>query len=243
MKRMAHFKHWFGLGALLLAALGFAWLGRWQLDRAATHRAVAEQFAAGAGLGVVTTVPASEDQTERLRYRRLKLTGHYEAEVQILLDNMTESGQAGYQVLTPFDAGGDRLVLVNRGWVAAAPDRQRLPDLALPFRAAAPSGRIDRLPRAALSLSAPPVAAGAPLLVMSFPDFAAIESALGRAVYPFQLLLDAEAPAGFGRNWGPDPSRADRSIAYAVQWFGLAGLAVVLGLGVAWRSRSGGGAR
>lgn len=236
MKRMAHFKHWFALGALLVAALGFARLGLWQLDRADSHRAVAASFADAAGQAPVA-VPATPAEAEARRYRRLELAGHYRAGVQILLDNLTAGGQAGYQVLTPLDIGRERLVLVNRGWVPAAPDRRELPELGLPHAAASPGGRIDRLPRAGLVLAAPPAEIRDGLLVLSFPDFTAIEAGLGRTVYPFQLLLDPDAPDGFRRDWGPDADRADRSFGYAVQWFGLAGLALVLGSGYAWRLR------
>ena len=75
------------------------------------------------------------------------------------------------------------------------------------------------------------------MTVLSFPDFAAIEAVLGAQVHEFQLLLDPAAPEGFVREWVPPADRADRSIAYAVQWFGLALLALVLAIGVAVRGR------
>jgi surfeit locus 1 family protein len=73
--------------------------------------------------------------------------------------------------------------------------------------------------------------------VLSFPDYAAIEAALGAEVLRFQLLLDPQERNGFVREWGPDPNRANRNIAYAVQWFGLALLALVLAIGVAIKGR------
>jgi cytochrome oxidase assembly protein ShyY1 len=73
--------------------------------------------------------------------------------------------------------------------------------------------------------------------VLSFPDFAEIEVALGVEVLHFQLLLDPTAPHGFVREWEPATDRADRNIAYAVQWFGLALLALILAVGVAFKGR------
>lgn len=234
MKRMIHFKHWIGPAALLLAAAGFAALGRWQLDRAAENRALEDRFAEAAAEPVLERPAAAE--AEAARYRRIRLTGEYEPGRQILLDNMTRRGQAGYEVLTPFDAGGDRLVLVNRGWLPAAPDR-RLPDVSLPAAAAAVTGRIDRLPRAALTLDAAPPADDTVLVVLSYPDFEAVEAALGRPVYRFQLLLEPDARFGYRRDWGPPTDRDERNIAYAVQWFGLAALAAVIAIGMAVRAR------
>jgi surfeit locus 1 family protein len=225
--------HWVAVGALALAAVGFAALGRWQLERAAVNRSVVEQFAAAA-----TEAPIEQPVAEALpfRYRPIALRGHYRPEAQILLDNMTNQGVVGYQVLTPFRVEGDSLVLVNRGFVPAAADRQQLPDVTI---AAQPervvTGRIDRLPRAALDLAASPVASGEPLMVLSFPDFDDIEAALGEAVHRFQLLLDPAAPEGYLRDWAPPADRADRNLAYAVQWFGLAALAFVIAVGAALR--------
>jgi len=218
-------RDWIAVGGLLLAAAGFARLGQWQLDRAEVNRSIEKQFAAAATLPIVAA-PVSADDRESLRFRRVSLAGEYEPDMQILLDNMTHAGQAGYQVLTPFRFGPDRLVLVNRGWIAGSPDRSVLPDVALRSTVTAVTGRIDHLPRAALQLDAPPPARKSQVYVLSFPDFAAIEAVLGEPLAPFQLLLDADAPDGFVREWTPHSDLADRNIAYAVQWFGLAALAV-----------------
>ena len=176
----------------------------------------------------VLTRPIDASELDAERYRQISLRGQYRAEQQILLDNMTHAGQAGYQVLTPFDTGEDRLVLINRGWVPADPDRQIRPDVALNDNHGEVVGRVDRLPRTALSLDADPVTAGAPLTVVSFPEPADIETILGRPVYPYQVLLGAEAPAGYVREWAPASDRADRNIAYAVQWFGLAAVSLLI---------------
>ncbi len=241
--------HWVAVGALLLAALGFAALGDWQLERAAYNRAVATQFEA------VTALPLLEQpvsEVEGFHYRTIRLRGRYIPGSQVLLDNMTSHGVAGYQVLTPFRVAGEDpedgagLVLVNRGWLPASPDRSQLPDIALARTRTGTgtgevvvTGRVDRLPRAALELEAPAVTKGAPVTVLSFPDFAAIEAALGAPVRHFQLLLDPAAPEGFLREWVPEADRADRNVAYAVQWFGLALLALVLAIGVAFKGRRG----
>jgi surfeit locus 1 family protein len=241
--------HWVAVGALALAAAGFAALGRWQLERAGVNRAISLEYESTSELPPLEQpVAEAEDaaETERFRYRPMRLRGHYVPESQVLLDNMTSHGVAGYQVLTPFRVAGDvradgeALVLINRGWVPASPDRRELPDVALAAEGeVVVSGRVDRLPRAALELESPATDARAPLTVLSYPDFAAIEAALGTPVHHFQLLLDPAAPAGFVREWAPPADRANRNIAYAVQWFGLALLAFGIALGIAWKSRRG----
>lgn len=223
-----------GIILVSLAAV-FSALGFWQLNRAEQHRELEDRFERAADAPVLELPVAAVDIGSQ-RYSWLRLRGQYRARRQILLDNMTHAGQAGYQVLTPFDIGDGRLVLINRGWVPADPDRSRMPDVALANQHADISGRIDQLPRAALSLEAEPVSVDDALWVVSFPTIENIENLLGRQVYPFQVLLDPEADAGFVRDWQPGGVTPERNIAYAVQWFALAALAGVIAVvtGVRW---------
>ena len=222
-------------GALLLLAAGFASLGRWQLDRAEVNRAIDTGFDSAADQTILDR-PVAEEAVDANRYRYIRLKGHFEADHQVLLDNMTRDGRVGYEVLTPFAVdGSDRLVVVNRGWVESSLNRNELPDVALADGPVTIRGRIDRLPRAALRLGDSEVHAGQAVTVLSFPDFADLETALDLALYRFQVLLDASASDGFLRDWGPDRTRADRNIAYAVQWFGLSLLALAIAIGVVIR--------
>jgi surfeit locus 1 family protein len=229
-------KPWLVIAVLVLLAAAFAWLGRWQLERAALHRAIETSFAEADDVPPLEP-PLPPGLADEFRYRKVRLEGHYEAKVQILLDNMTQGGVAGYEVLTPFRTASGSLVLVNRGWVPAAPDRSVLPDISLSRGVAVVTGRVDHLPQAAMVLgSAPPPQPG-PVVRLSFPDYADIEAVLGQPIARFELLLDPEAPDGFSREWAPDTISADRNIAYAVQWFGLGALAIILAIGAGLRGR------
>src|SRR5258707_14631136 len=104
------------MSALTLAAvLLFLQLGRWQWHRAAEKTALAAAFAAGsnapaAALG--TQAPASLP-----RYAQGIVRGRYEPARQFLLDNMSDGGQGGYEVLTPLrvEGGGRALGDCGRG--------------------------------------------------------------------------------------------------------------------------------
>lgn len=234
--------NWLVPGLLLVAAAGFTSLGRWQLDRAEVNRAIEASFVEARELPVLERAPDSAD-LEAYRYRRIRLDGRYLPETQILLDNMTHEGRAGYAVLTPFETGGGRLVLVNRGFVPAAADRSLVRDVTLTQAASSIRGRIDRLPRAALSLGTPEPVRNGQLVVLSFPDVADIEAVLGRELLPFVILLDPSEPDGYVRDWAPVANRDERNIAYAVQWFGLALLAIAIAIGSVVRDcRRAGGA-
>lgn len=220
------------MSALALAAvLLFLQLGRWQWHRAAEKTALAAAFAAG------TTSPVSalgaRSTASLPRYAQVIVTGGYDPAHQFLLDNMIEGGQAGYEVLTPLRLEDGRWLLVNRGWVAL-PDgrRDRLPDLAI----AAPNakelhGRLDVLPVSGLAAGqVPPAADSSWPKRTSFPTAGQLGAALAVTVEPRQLLLAADEPQGYRRNWrsasggfGPE-----RHLAYAVQWWGFAALTVFL---------------
>ena len=222
--------------ALLLGAcVCFVLLGRWQLERAEVNRSIEIRFSEAAELPVLVA-PVSD--AEESLYRRIRLEGRYRADQQILLDNMTHQGRAGFEVLTPFVLDEDaRLILVNRGFVPAGADRGRPPGIALADVSASVSGRVGRLPRAALDLDAPPVELAPSVVLLSFPEWSDVEAVLGRDAYPFVLLLDADQANGFSRDWQVPDDRDERNIAYAVQWFALGGLALVIAFGAVLRQR------
>src|SRR5258706_13839832 len=88
------------MSALTLArVLRFVQLGRWQWHRAAEKTALAAAFAAG------TSAPASALGTRSTaslpRYTPVIVTGRYDPARQFLLDNMSDGGHVGYEVLTP----------------------------------------------------------------------------------------------------------------------------------------------
>jgi surfeit locus 1 family protein len=217
-----------------LAAI-FALLGQWQLRRAGERAALDAQFAAhalGPRLEALPDAPVGGE----LRYRAVALHGRYLPETQVLADNMTHAGVAGYHVLTPFLATDGRVAVVNRGFVPAPASRSELPNIAVSAEARSVRGRIDTFPMPALRLTAAATGTAA-VRVLSFPEPKDLEHALGAQVAPYQILLDADEPDGFVRAWEPRGIRAERNLAYAGQWFALSLATVGAGLGWWLKSR------
>lgn len=231
--------------ALLLAGAGialFVGLGRWQWHRAGEKRALAAAFAAGQA--APATALAGRGLAGLPRYARLQLEGRYDARHQFLLDNVLRDGHPGYEVLTPLRLADGRWLLVNRGWIALpTKGRDALPRITLDdSEPRALSGRVDDLPAPALAAGrtlpepfpgtaeeAPDRAAGWPRRT-SYPASADLAAALGHALEPRQLLLDEAVPGGYRRDWKPASAGfgPERHIAYALQWWGFAALALVL---------------
>ena len=214
------------LVAVLVALM--AWAGHWQLDRAAARRAQAAAFTAADAPPVA--LPAAERAP---RYLHVRLEGRYAPEHQVLLDNMTEHGQVGYRVLTPFVTAAGATLLVDRGWVALGQSRERLPDVAVGADLRTVTGRLDLLPRA--GLEKPSTGASGWPRVLNYPDWAALGALLGTPLYPRLVLLDREQPDGYRRDWRPEAPAADRNVGYAVQWFALALTLIVLYLVTSFR--------
>jgi surfeit locus 1 family protein len=208
-------------------AAGFTVLGKWQLHRSAEHEAENRRYADAAVLPPLGSL-AGVDPHGEARYRRVALRGSYWPTMQVVLDNMTHEGAAGYQILTlliPDD--GSAAVAVNRGWVPAGPDRSHLPDVRVDGEPRAVQGRLAPLPVPMVRLGSAPIEVLGAVQRMSFPDRAELELAYGQALVAAQVLLDPDEPDGYVRQWGPPADRAARSLAYAGQWFAFAAVTIV----------------
>ncbi len=217
---------WATLGAGLLGALFIA-AGFWQLTRAAEKRALLQAFDNAAAAHPLPA-PPDDGAAAALRYRWIRATGRYDASHQVLLDARIRDGRAGYEVLTPLLTGTDA-ILVNRGWVAASPDRDRLPEIGIGAGEITVQGLLDELPRPALVLeqASDPQNASWPRRML-YPTARDIGAALGYPVRDYQLLLDPDAAGGFHREWRPALLTPRQHLGYAVQWFALAATVVVI---------------
>jgi surfeit locus 1 family protein len=221
---------WWALLLTAVAVAGFVELGRWQWHRAAEKRALIAAFTAGAN----AVEPLGSRAPDALaRYQTVEVRGRYDVAHQFLLDNISRGPAAGYEVLTPLQLDDGRWLLVNRGWLPLVDGgRERLPDVR--FEAGESRGlrgRLDELPVTGIDAGRqPPPLAGAWPRRTSFPRRADLAAALGHGVEPRQLLLAADAPDGYRRDWQAAGSDfgPERHIAYAVQWWGFAVLAAGL---------------
>ena len=214
------------LGAMLLCAL-FVRLGFWQWTRGNAREAEWSKFSQGASDAVALGARGIEQVP---RFQRVTLVGRFEAEHQFLLDNRTNSGNPGYEVLTPLDRPDGRIVLVDRGWVPFTGSRARLPTIALDVHESVTvAGRSDDLPAGGLALGkAPPPAVGTWPKVTSYPTMSELSTALGgRRLEPRIVLLDPHEPNGYVREWHPPGMQPVRHWSYAIQWWCFAAATIV----------------
>ena len=217
---------WATVGLIFACGL-LTWAGFWQLDRGAQKRQLFAAFDASPNTELLTELVTAVSAIEN-RYRRMEISGEYDARHQILLDSMLHKGRSGYFVLTPLRTPAN-IILVNRGWVPADPDRSVLPELSVAEGRRKVTGRLDLLPRPGVKLAPPAPTANAPWpRRLLYPSVTEIGEQLGTQTYALQLLLDADNANGFVRDWRPAVMGPERHLGYAVQWFGLAITLVII---------------
>lgn len=212
------------LAAAAAACAAFVALGNWQSRRAE------EKLAAQARLDALAAaaparLPASLVQAAEYVGRRVIVHGEYVPRHSVLIDNRVHKGVVGYHVVTPLKIeGGDAYVLVNRGWVAARPRRDELPSITAPGGvqtieglAVVPSGRVYEL--------APDVAQGP---VRQHLVIERIAAETGLRLQPLVIQQTSDASDALVRAWERPDTGVNTHRAYAVQWYALALLTVVV---------------
>lgn len=212
------------LGAYVLAMAILCCLGFWQLDRAEQKRQLLLQQQAGMTGEALDMNRIETVDVDAVKYRPVKMVGHYDAEHQFLIDNQISEGKSGYWVLTPFIIdGGQKAILVNRGWIALGEDRSRLPELPVANEHRHVSGRLNSFPSVGLKLRGAEIPAAGWPSVVQLVDSRLLSEKLGYALHDFQIELDAGLADGYKRQWKiAVPIPPEKHLAYAVQWFGLA---------------------
>lgn len=210
--------------ALLPLLLG---LGTWQLDRGFEK---AERQARWSD----TREPAEWPVDQPLQGQPVVLSGHYDPDTQWLLDNRTRDGRPGYEVLELFHTESGP-VLVNRGWVPAGEDRDRLPDVAVPDGRQRLQARVWEWPTPLVLGEVEAVnPEGWPRRVASLERSDARDVIAGIADPPVRLA-DEDQPGALRTGWTPDRMGAATHYGYAVQWFGLAIVLLTLTIATSFR--------
>ena len=218
---------WAFAAAAAACAAGIA-LGHWQAGRADEKRAL------GARLEQAFKAPPLEIPDRKIDprdyvMRHVAARGRFADEHTVYLDNKLRHGRPGYEVVTPLRLDGF-YVLVNRGWVEAGRTREVLP------RVPAPAGEVRvegfglaRLPHA-LELGPAPTGK-----VRQNVDLDAFAHETGLRLQPLVIEQHSPAADGLTREWPRPDAGIEKHESYALQWYSLATLAVVLFVALSFR--------
>lgn len=209
---------------VLIILPGLVLLGFWQLGRGAEKREILSHYAERRAAEPVSA--AQILYAEEPAWRRLHMEGRFDAEHSLLLDNAIRDGKAGVELLQPFlDHASGLWLLVNRGWLAW-PDRRVPPAFSTPEQRVELNAWVYETPGKAFRLRADPPTRAWPKLVTSIePEALWLE--LGREGYPHALRLES-GPAANRVDWPVVAMSPEKHVAYAVQWFALAAVLLIL---------------
>jgi len=193
--------------------------GNWQLDRAHEKERLQQAYDRGAA-GAAVALSAAPADAGPLLFRRVEATGEFLPQAAVLLDNIVLGGVPGYHVVMPLKvAGSQKYVLVNRGWVAAGADRNRLPDVKTP------DGRVT-----VVGVAMRP---GRFLELYGAPSTGPVWQNLTIERYRRRMQLDIQPVVieqhndlgdGLTRSWPRPDFGIARHYGYAAQWFLLCAL-------------------
>ncbi len=214
----------------------FISLGFWQLDRAGQKQDLRTEVI---NRQTAVEIDINQPKTARLdkdamKWRRVRATGAYDDELQILLDNQVVNSRVGYFVYTPFKLDGEPVwALVNRGWVATGKDRSVIPDIAVN------NGRHD-LTGVAKPFPLPGLILGEQIVenmggnIYRLPNMEPelVNKIVNQNLLPYVIRLDQESHYGFKREWRLPGSKRNMHLGYAFQWFLLAATLLVIYIAV-----------
>jgi surfeit locus 1 family protein len=209
----------------ILVALGF-----WQLDRAEEKRR--KQLAIEARL--IAKPVAFEDllqnTSESLNLQRVYLQGSYLVDRTILLTNKFYLGQRGYEVLTAFKLKSiNQIVMVSRGWTDARPGPNGPRNLETPAGEHHLIGAIH-VPSGPSFFTDEPIKDDVWPLRLHHLSMDNIDRLFSVPVFPYVVRLDETMPGVLHRYWPVPDLHPERSTSYAVQWFSMAILLIVVTL-------------
>lgn len=220
-KRGSGFTFWllWSISLVTITAMLCA-LGTWQLRRADEKRVLLQQL-----VGQAVKVAQLNQIASVELLSTLTVTGQFQTRYQWLLDNQMFEHQFGYGVLTPF-CDDRACVLVDRGWVQASLSRKDLPDWDTPTGMLSITGTLTDVSKNPL-LTQNEKADGWPRRIQII-QFGEMQQQLPGLIDARILHLNKAESGAFQPLWKPVNMGPDKHMAYAVQWFSMAVVFVLL---------------
>jgi cytochrome oxidase assembly protein ShyY1 len=233
--RFASSGRWLGyLGLAVIFAIACVLLANWQIARRnealAEIARVADNWEA-APRQVTDVLPTVDSWNDNDKWVPVTITGHYLVAQQLLVRGRPLNGDAGFEVLAPFQLANGRVFIVDRGWLPTGSSQDE-PD-SIPASPAGTETVVVRLKPSepvVLGRSAP----AGQIATIHLPDIA---QRVGEPTYTGAYgLMATEDPATAVRPTPFDKPIADEGphLSYAFQWiaFGVMGF-----FGLGWAIR------
>ena len=235
---------WLGAAVLAVsAAVVMVFLGSWQLHRYHERSAINDRIDAADSVPAIpmTSVLARPSTASRagtapgknLAWTKVSATGHFDATHEIQARARTVNGDVGFEIVTPLVLDDGTAVLVDRGWIPAAPGGA----IAAPTVPPAPAGPVTVVGQVHLSESRPtPIAHRDGRLDTRRISVPHLAREMPYPVYGAYVLLTAQTPAADPAFTQVPIDHEDswQNAGYTVQWWLFAAMAL---FGFGWQAR------
>lgn len=226
---------------VLLALTVLISFGRWQLDRLEQRRTLNANVMQALDQPP-TILDGSMIEPTDFHLRRVRVTGTFDNEANIIIRNQQFENQSGVDVVTPLRiAGSDRAVLVNRGWIPRGnvdppPESRRVYDVEGEVTIEGIAYRTETRPNRFAPLDPTPAAGKTRLDAWFRVDIERLQQQLPYPLLP--IFVEQTAPtdpdnlprqtAGIDLSEGPH-------LSYALQWFSFAVILAVTYVLLLWQ--------
>lgn len=230
------------IAGILIAALAvvvFVNLGLWQLRRLDDRRSANVRIEAG-----MTAEPAELSELLRgasdpgaLAFRRVRTSGTYLLEDEVILQVRSLNGQSGHEVLTPLLLDNGTAIIVDRGWVTIDVDGPPVVGSEPPSLDVTVEGVLRETQEK--GRFGPSDAGSGTLERISRVDLGRLQQQLEHPLAPTYLQLETQAPAQSGQYPIPLPTvtvSEGPHLSYAVQWFIFAAIVAIGFPLLVWRT-------
>jgi len=207
-------------------------LGLWQLQRADEKADINTQWELRRSQAPVPLASLERSNAQLLQYLPVQLSGQFLSAKYFLLDNRIHRGQFGNEVLAVFKlSASGKVVLVNRGWIAADPSRRQEPTILEVDGPTKITGYVYVSPGQPYLLADTALNSGWPKRIQAIEMDklgAAVEQDLGVEVFPHPVRIDPDSAAALTVDWQLVNVSPEKHTGYAVQWFTMAAALFIL---------------
>jgi surfeit locus 1 family protein len=199
-------------------------LGVWQINRAHEKQKLLDTY-------------QSADQHKAIAWNNhmslpsagqlLMLRGTYLTPT-LLLDNQHYQHQFGYDAISPFLLENGEIILIDRGWVEGDRLREKFVSIPIPQGKVQLSGIVYYPSSRTWTLGQEIEVKNNQLVIIERINAKNLSLFLHKSVYPFIIRLDAQDPMSYVREWPIVAMPPSRHYGYALQWFVMALVVLVI---------------
>jgi len=196
----------------------FCALGVWQVARYHEKKQLIDSYQQQ-----LTAIPVAFDVVKQPKdFQHVSVHGDFLNEDTLFIQNRFYHDRLGYEVLTILKTPqSSQYVLVDRGWVPSVSEKH-LPSIEPITGMQNLTGYLKSTEEYQFILGQNILDTHARPLVAQKIDLTELEHIFHHALFPYIVRLDKTAPDGFVRDWVITTVMPERHLGYAVQWFLMA---------------------